>query len=173
MEAKIQIHELNGSFFSNSNLALALAQKSDFGERDKDGISYSLYEVIYLIEQNKAELIIKTKKLGFSETISKYLKKDKTLLDKYLVFKDLRKKGHVIKAGLKFGVDFRCYAKSESPKRNHAKYLVYILDEKEKLGIREFTSKSRVAHSTGKILLVAIIDSERDITYLEVNWKKR
>ena len=172
MEDKISIYELNNSFFSNSNLAIALNQKSSFGELINGKVIYSLYEALYLVDLKKAILISNKKTLVFSEIIRKYAKKQREIAHKYLVFKDLRNKGYILKAGLKFGVDFRCYEKGEKPKIEHAKYLVNITNEKSKLDIKDFCSKVRVANSTNKILLMAIVDSEEDITYFEVNWKK-
>lgn len=172
MEQKVTIHEIHGNFYSNSNLAVALHNKSFFGEIKDSRIVYNLYEALYLVETKKAAVIASNKTLSLSEIIKKYAKKDKNILQKYLVFKDLRNKGHILKAGLKFGVDFRCYEKGERPSREHAKYLVYIINEKKKLDIKDFCSKARIAHSTNKILLIAIVDSEEDITYFEVNWKR-
>jgi tRNA-intron endonuclease len=36
----------------------------------------------------------------------------------------------------------------------------------------EFSAKNRVAHSTRKNLLLAILDQEGDIIYYEVKWMK-
>ncbi|MBM3247303.1 tRNA-intron lyase [Candidatus Pacearchaeota archaeon] len=172
MAQKIVINESNSEFSSNTNLARASLEKSALGEPKGSAVIYSIYEMLYLLETGKAELISKNRKMGFEELIKIQSRKNKELKTKYLVYKDLRNKGHVLKAGLKFGADFRVYNKGEKPSKNHAKYLVHIVEEKNKMNLQEFCSKARVAHSTGKLLLLAIVDSEKDITYFEINWKK-
>ena len=172
MDNRLTIQEINNEFSSNSELARALFQKSSLGEKKESKIVYSIYEVLYLIQIKKAELIKQSKNISFDELLKRYNKKDKRIEQKYKVFKDLKQKGYTLKAGLKFGVDFRCYEKGQKPGVNHAKYLVGIIEEKNKINPEDFCSKARIAHSTAKTLLLAIIDSEDDITYFEVNWKK-
>ena len=69
---------------------------------------------------------------------------------------------------MKFGAEFRIYEKNKP----HATYLTLITTSKQKLNIKEFIAQNRVAHSTAKKLLIAIVDSQQDITYYEVNWAK-
>jgi tRNA-intron endonuclease len=89
-----------------------------------------------------------------------------------LVFKDLRQKGYVVKTALKFGAEFRIYEKGSKPGNKHAKWIVFAEHESKKLSWHEFSAKNRVAHSTKKNLLLAIVDEEADITYYEVKWLK-
>jgi len=96
---------------------------------------------------------------------------DKRLEIKYPVFKDLRKRGYVVKTALKFGGDFRVYEKSLKSKK-HAKWIVFVDYESKRITWHEFSAKNRVAHSTNKKLLLAIVDEEGDITYYEVRWLK-
>jgi len=138
---------------STSQQAFTLFEKSGLGEKKEGKIIYSVYEAVYLIEKKKAIGKIKLKK---------------SQENTYLVFKDLRKKGYIPKAGLKFGADFRVYVKSEK----HARYLLHIAEEKDKASFKELLTKTRISHSTAKKLLIAIIDSQKDITYLEMDWMK-
>jgi tRNA-intron endonuclease len=172
MTEKTIIYEDESEFYSNTNLARALLQKSKLGEEKESRVIYSFYEVLYLLDIKKAELFKGLRSISFNQLLKNHSRKDKNLKMKYLVFKDLKNKGYILKAGLKFGADFRCYEKGQSPGKNHAKYLLYIVEEKDKIKLEEFCSKARVSHSTGKSLLMAVIDSEKDITYFEVNWKK-
>jgi len=152
---------------SNREEAIALASKSNIGEIKNGKVIYSILEVLYLLDKNKAELIEKNKALKFNE----FMKQNKKLHTIYEVFKDLRDKGHVIKEGMKFGADFRVYEKGDKPGKNHAKYLLHILPSSKKLSPKDFAAKARVAHSTNKILLMALVDSEGDVSYYEINWK--
>ena len=161
------IYQTGNSFQSNSSEAIALSSKSSLGEIKQGKVIYSIYEVLYLIDEKKAELIRGQSKVKFEPLLKKA---DESV---YAVFKDLRDKGNILKEGLKFGADFRVYEKGERPGKNHAKYLLYIVDSSKKLELKDFAAKARIAHSTNKILLLAAVDSERDMSYYEVKWKSK
>ena len=86
----------------------------------------------------------------------------------YGVFNDLRKKGYIVKTGLKFGEEFRVYEKNNL----HAKWIVYPIKQSENIKWKEFIAKNRIAHSIAKKLLIAIVDSEENIIYYEISWIK-
>ncbi len=54
----------------------------------------------------------------------------------------------------------------------HAKWIVFPISSNEKIHPKELISKSRITHSTGKKLLLAIVDSEEDISFYEIDWVK-
>jgi tRNA-intron endonuclease len=80
----------------------------------------------------------------------------------------MRSKGYILKSGLKFGCDFRVYEK----KKDHAKWLLFVTKDSAKLQWKTFSGMARVANSTKKNVLVAIVDSENSPTYFEIAWKK-
>jgi tRNA-intron endonuclease len=161
------IYKTGLSFHSNASEALNLASKSFFGETNAGKVTYSIYEALYLLESKKARALdSKGKEVKFSELVKK------ADSNAYHVFRDLRDKGNILKEGLKFGADFRVYEKGSHPGKAHAKYLLYIVSGK-KINILDFAAKARIAHSTNKILLLAIVDSEGDASYYDVSWKSQ
>jgi tRNA-intron endonuclease, archaea type len=169
---KIQAHITGKTISSNSKEAYTLTKKSHFGEHVGEKIIYLPEEAFYLLEKNKLEFRQKDKLLSKQEARLKIQKLDKKFSLKYPVFKDLRKKGYTLKTGLKFGSDFRVYDKGKAPKQVHAKWLVFIEHESNKISWQEFSAKNRVANSTKKKLLLAIVDNEEKTTYYEVGWIK-
>jgi len=168
----IQAHLSKHSISSNSQKAFSLQKKSSFGERVGDKIQYSLSEVLYLLDNGKLKVFQGKNKLSKKDLLKKLQRLDKKIELKYAVFKDLRKKGYIPKTALKFGADFRVYEKGSSPGKTHAKWLVFIENESKKLSLHEFSAKNRVAHSTKKNLLLAVIDEEGKTTYYEIKWLK-
>ena len=73
---------------------------------------------------------------------------------------------------MKFGADFRVYDKGKRQGNAHAKWIVFVDSETNKLTWHEFSAKNRVAHSTKKSLLLAIVDEEGSVSYYEINWIK-
>ena len=161
------IYQTGSSFHSNSSEAIALSSKSSIGEIKQGKVIYSIYEVLYLIDEKKAELIKGKNPVKFEQLLKK------AEANIYVVFKDLRDKGNILKEGLKFGADFRVYEKGEKPGKAHAKYLLYVTNSSKKLELKDFAAKARIAHSTNKILLLAAVDSERDVSYYEIKWKSQ
>ena len=169
---KIQAHITGQIISSNSQEAYSLNKKSNFGEKVEDKIQYSVSETLYLVEKQKMDLLSGNKKIAKKEILNKLRKIDKKIQLKYPVYKDMRDKGYLLKTALKFGADFRVYDKCAKPGKKHAKWILFIEHESKRLALHEFAAKNRVAHSTKKNLLFAIIDEENKITYYEIKWIK-
>ncbi|MEX2017293.1 MAG: tRNA-intron lyase [Candidatus Pacearchaeota archaeon] len=167
---KIQAHFSGKTISSNSSDAFALCSKSHIGESIGEKVLYSFTEALYLLDTGRTDVWQKNKKFSFRSLMDKIRKIDKKIDIKYTVFKDLRQKGYVVKTALKFGAEFRVYDKGKTPNQVHAKWIVFTGSESEKLTWHEFAAKNRVAHSTKKNLLLAIVDDENDIIYYEVKW---
>ncbi|MEM4680721.1 MAG: tRNA-intron lyase [Nanopusillaceae archaeon] len=133
----------------------------------KDGIfigtSLPFLEILYLSEKGKIEIFdCYGKKINFEKII-----KEKNLEKIYFVYKDLRDKKYFVGTGLKFGGNLRVY---ENPTDEHSKWICFPVRINEDFSLYDFLAKNRVAHSTRKKLLVAVID--KNIKYLEIEWKR-
>jgi len=169
---KIDAHLIGQVISSNTSEAHFLNRNNSFGEKVNDKIHYSIPEALFLVEKNKMEIFSKNKKILEKDLLTKFIRMDKRIQIKYPVFKNLREKGYIVKTALKFGADFRVYGKGKKIGKEHAKWIVFIDHESNKINWHEFSAKNRVAHSTKKNLLLAIVDEENSITYYEVKWIK-
>lgn len=169
---KIKAHIIGEIISTNDSDAHSLYQKSVFGQSKSGKIQYMLSETLYLVEKNKLEVFQKNKLLDFKDLLNKLKRIDKKIHLKYPVYKDLREKGYIPKTALKFGADFRVYEKGRRPGNEHAKWVVFCEHESKTQKWNEFAAKNRVAHSTKKKLLLAILDEEGDVSYYEVGWVK-
>ena len=153
--------------------AAALYERSRFGTLlGKGNLNLSNLEALYLVAQEKIIVKKGKKKLDFSTLLTRFQKDDPRLWLHYCVFKDLRDSGYIVKTAVKFGADFRVYEKGVKPGEDHAKWIVFAVKEEEILTWQDFSAKNRVANSTRKKLLVAVLDAENDVTYYEVKWLK-
>ncbi len=146
------------------------AETRKIGELKEGKVIYTSFEALYLQETKKVEIFnLKDNKiLKEIEVIKFFTKKDKDFMIKYLVYKHLKNKGYIVKIGLKFGEEFRVYTKQDK----HARWIVYPIKSTDKIEPKELISKSRISHGAGKKLLLAIVDSEEDITFYEIDWIK-
>jgi len=169
---KIKAYLSGQIIFSNDTEAFSLLDKSSFGEEVNGKVQYSLSEALYLVEKNKIEVFSQNKLIEKKELMKKLQKIDKRINIKFPVFRDLRDKGYIVKSALKFGADFRVYDKGQKIGKHHSRWIVFVDHETSKTTWNEFSARNRVAHSTKKKLLLAIVDEEGDVTYYEVDWLK-
>jgi len=160
------------SIVSASKSAVDLYSQSLFGEYINKRIHYSFVEALYLVEKGKIEVYSKSKKLKFNDLMDKCKNIDKKINTKFMVYRDLRNRGYLLKTALKFGADFRVYDKGVRPGKEHAKWILYPVSESSEFTWHDFSAKNRVAHSTKKNLLVAVVDNEGSITYYEIAWTR-
>jgi tRNA-intron endonuclease, archaea type len=150
--------------------AIILNEKNHYGKMHQDELQLSLLEAVLLQEKEKIKLFNNGKQMSLEDMIG--LIRDKGLFNKYLVFRDLRNRGYIVKTGFKYGSEFRLYERGKSPGDGHSDYLIKVLTENQQISISDFSSYVRVAHGVKKKLLMAVVDDEKDITYYNVEWTK-
>lgn len=143
-----------------------------FGELTGDRANYSLLEGLYLLEKEKLTVTKGKKTLTAEQLFDHALEIEPTFRIRYIVYKDLRNRGYIVKTALKFGADFRVYDRGIKPGEDHAKWIIFPVHENASFTWHEFSAKNRVAHSTRKKLLLAIVDEEGDVTYYECAWTR-
>jgi tRNA-intron endonuclease len=172
------MQKINARFLENSILTEAtdeareLFNKNRFGTLKGSNVTLSLFEGLYLLEKERLVVRSGNKELSSEDLTKKARKTTKDFSTKYIVFKDLRDRGYIVKTALKFGAEFRVYDKGIVPGQDHAKWIVYPVHESGHLTWHDFSAKNRVAHSTKKKLLIGIVDDENDVTYYEIAWKR-
>lgn len=159
-------------FTENSNEARDLYNKSRYGAILDDGkVQLSLIETYYLLDKNRLDLVDGRNKHVDKESFFKKAQRlEANFRVRYAVFKDMRDRGYIIKTALKFGADFRVYDRGVKPGEDHARWVVYPVNETADLTWYEFAAKNRVAHSTRKKLLIGVVDDEGDVSYWESRW---
>ena len=157
---------------SSSIEAFSLYEKSRFGEKREGKIEYSPIETLFLVSEKKISISSEKKALKEEELIKKLKKFDKKIETKLVAYRDLRKKGYILKTALKYGADFRVYERGIRPGEEHARWILFVTKETDPLSWHDFAAKNRIAHSTKKNLLIAIVDEEGDVSFYEVSWRK-
>ncbi|MFQ6051750.1 MAG: tRNA-intron lyase [Candidatus Hydrothermarchaeota archaeon] len=141
-------------------------EKRNFGKILEDGnLELSLIEGLFLLENEKIEIIAGREKINFLRLIELASREDTSIKIKYQVYKDLRERGYIVKTGYKFGSHFRVYERGADPTKEHSKYLVHVLSEGEILPLHDFSRAVRLSHGVRKFLILAVVDDEGDISY--------
>jgi len=134
--------------------AMDLFEKEFYGKPVNDGLQISLIEGLYLQEKNIINIkTVKDKKISKSSLMQIAIKIQPDLKDYFFVFKNLKKRGLIVKTGFKFGTHFRAYTKS--PDQTHAEFLVHVLSKDFKSIWSEMSRAVRLAHSVNKEIIFA------------------
>ncbi|MBU0635416.1 tRNA-intron lyase [Candidatus Micrarchaeota archaeon] len=88
---------------------------------------------------------------------------------KFVVFKELREKGFVVKTGFKFGFDFRVYPRGKRPGEAHSQWVIEVKNQEEKMKMPELSRFVRMAQTLHTKALLAIVDAENEINYYELS----
>ena len=139
-----------------------------FGESEKDTLILNSFETLYLLYNNKLELKKINKNIVFDELIQKYIQKNDDILTRFLLYRDLRTKGYVVKDGFGFGSDFRVYEKGTYGQKD-AKFLIFAFNEGTQQKIGKLYKNIHEITQMGKEPIIAVIERRGEIIYYKVN----
>lgn len=160
--------DYKGGLFILNHRDFQSLNSKNYGKKEGKIYTLDIYEAVYLCEKNKLKIIKNKKEFCFDEISS--MKKFNFI--NYIIYKDLKFKGYNVKSGIKYGSTFRVYNKGVKEEKEHSLWLVEPIKDNELLKMKDMAGKNRIAHSTNKNILFAIVDSENSVTYIETNWKK-
>ena len=177
METEKETQTPEGSLLENKvvvNKGFDELEQRSYGKRIEDRLELALVEAAYLLEKKKLVIKKGKTKMTFKAFLDHSLKLDKRFHERYIVYRDLRGRGLVVKTGFKFGCDFRVYQRGVLVKRGpkapteHTRWIVYCVPEDYTCSFQELSRAVRLAHSIRATMLWAIVDNEDDITFYEI-----
>jgi tRNA-intron endonuclease len=139
-----------------------------FGESEKDTLVLDSFETLYLLYNNKLELKKVNKDIVFDELIQKYIQKHDDILTRFLLYRDLRTKGYVVKDGFGFGSDFRVYERGSFGLKD-AKFLIFAFNEGTQQKIGKLYKNIGEITKMGKEPIIAVIERRGEIIYYKIN----
>ncbi len=155
----------------NNDYARDLYINKGYGVMVNNNIELSLIEALYLLKKGIIEIYDYRNNIVDEKKILKIGKRNiSNFWIKFIVYSDLRDRGYVVKTAFKFGADFRVYEKGKKVGEEHSKWIVFTSYEHDKVTWQDIAAKNRVAHSTRKRLLLAVVDDESNVTYYELKW---
>ncbi|MBS7647802.1 MAG: tRNA-intron lyase [Candidatus Bathyarchaeia archaeon] len=140
-----------------------------YGIDEDNGLILNFCEVLHLMDRGLLE--VKNDKgeiVGFQEFLRFSEKIDQNVWAKYMVYRDLRTRGYVVREGFGMSVDFRVYDRGDYGK-DTAKYLVLTIQEGKPITLGELTQIVRRCQSLKKELIVAVMSRRGEIVYYSVS----
>ena len=145
-----------------------LFNKSHFGITvTGNNLQLSLLEGVFLIDEEKIRIFKKKREVNFQEIIQKAVYEIPHFEIKYLIFKDLRKRGLFVKQCE--GKSFFDFSLSKKICGIEKICLVCAFSERDTIPIKDIVNFTNISEGKDALLWFAIVDEEGDLTYYEVS----
>jgi tRNA-intron endonuclease len=146
----------------------ALSQRG-YGTAENDAFTLAFHEALYLLDKEMLEVRDeKGEAVDFQSLLRCYEKADENAWVNYLVYRDLRSRGYVVREGFGAGIDFRIYERGAYGK-DTASYLIMSTQEGKPVPVEVLTSALQQCQSLKKELILAVMNRRGEIVYYSVS----
>jgi len=152
---------------SDNDMIHELDQKG-FGEIEKEKLFLKQFETLYLLYTKRLILKKNKKQIDFNSFMGICQKTDFDILTKFLIYRDLRNRGYVVKDGFGFGSDFRVYERGHYGEKG-AKFLIFGLNEGQQEKMGNLQKKIEQITQMGKEPIIAVIERRGEVIYYKIN----
>jgi len=157
---------------TTGNNAITLYNKGYYGFPNEKGVKLNGFETLHLLELDRIVVEDNGNRLT-SQQISKYFsKKIDNFMIRYQVYKDLRNRGYIVNLGVGSSFFFRLYERAATPNKDGAKYYVIPLKEGGFIPLTDMRELIQISKESKKILVVGMLDTVGDVSYLKVSETK-
>jgi tRNA-intron endonuclease len=139
-----------------------------YGTLEEKVFTLAFFEALYL--QDKGMLEVKdqnSEKVDFQKTLHCYEAQNQNAWVNYLVYRDLRSRGYVVREGFGGGIDFRIYDRGAYGK-DIAPYLILVTQEGKPLPINDLANALQQCQSQKKELILAVMNRRGEIVHYSV-----
>jgi tRNA-intron endonuclease, archaea type len=149
----------------------AVLETKGFGTKEDGKFYLRDYEVLYLLFTRKLKLTVEGKQISFEKYVDFASKRDKDSWARFLIFRDLRTRGYVVREGFGFPIDFRIYERGDYGAKA-AKYIVFGLNEGKTMSMMELKRNIDQMSTMGKEAVVAVVERRGEVIYYKVGkWR--
>ena len=159
--------------------AVSLYEESGYGkpqpEDRPERLELDLVEAAFLLERKKIRVFVKEngkkRRLSFKELMEIGCERVNQFHPQFVVYRDLRNRGYLVKTGYIFGCHFRVYDRGVKLKRGpkqpfeHTKWVVHAVTEEAAFSLPEMSRAVRLAHNIRATFVWAVVDRENKVTY--------
>lgn len=140
-----------------------------YGTLENKVFTLTFYESLYLLDKGMLEIKAeKGKAADFQSLLHCYEAQNQNAWVNYLVYRDLRSRGYVVREGFGGGIDFRIYERGAYGK-DTAPYLVLSTQEGKPLPVNGLAGALQQCQSQKKELTLAVMNRRGEIVYYSVS----
>jgi len=154
-------------YISDKSMIHELEEKG-YGEIEKEKLLLKQFETLYLLYAKRLILKKGKKQIVFNSFMSLCQKTDPEILTKFLIYRDLRNRGYVVKDGFGFGSDFRVYERGHFGEKG-AKFLIFGFNEGQQEKMGNLQKKIEEITQMGKEPIIAVIERRGEVIYYKIN----
>jgi tRNA-intron endonuclease len=140
-----------------------------YGTLEKKVFTLTFYEALYLLDKGMLEIKgERASVVDFQFLLHCYEAQNENAWVNYLVYRDMRSRGYVVREGFGGGIDFRIYERGAYGK-DTAPYLVLSTQEGKPLPINYLSDALKQCQSQKKELTLAVMNRRGEIVYYSVS----
>jgi tRNA-intron endonuclease, archaea type len=139
-----------------------------YGTVENKVFKLSFYEALYLVDRGMLEVKDENgETVDFQTLLRRYEVQNDNAWVNYLVYRDLRSRGYVVREGFGGGVDFRIYERGSYGK-DTAPYLIMITQEGKPLPVNDLADALTKCTSQKKELILAVTNRRGEVVHYSV-----
>jgi len=170
-ELKIRASLIEDNVLVSSQEDIEGLSSRGYGVSENGKLMLAFYESLFLL--SRGILVIENKKTGKEVTFPDLLKrfqlvKNENAWVKYLIYRDLRSRGYVVREGFGLGIDFRVYERGEYGKEI-AKYLIFGIQEGQPVSVEDLARALSYVQSLKKKLVLAVINRRGEVVHYSLS----
>ncbi len=137
-----------------------------YGTPQDGNVLLNYCEALYLMDKGIIEVKDEETEslVSFQQLLSRARTVDGDAWVRYLLYRDLRSRGYVVREGFGLGIDFRVYKKGEYGKST-ADYLVLGIKEGQPVAIEDLARILSRAQGLKKMLVLSVLNRRGEIVY--------
>jgi len=140
-----------------------------YGVKESDRLILAPYEVLYLLSKEVVEVIGPSSEiLEFKDVLDLFKSRDENLWVRYLMYRDLRSRGYVVREGFGLGIDFRVYERGTYGEKP-ATYLIYGIQEGKPVSIGDLSKTLAYTQNLKKKLILAVLSRRGEVVYYSLS----
>src|SRR3990172_173374 len=140
-----------------------------YGTLENKVFTLTFYEALYLLDKDMLEIKDqKGKAVDFQGLLHCYEAQNENAWVNYLVYRDLRSRGYVVREGFGGGIDFRIYERGAYGK-DTAPYLVLSTQEGKPVPVQDLVNAMQQCQSHKKKLIFAVMNRRGEAVHYSVS----
>ncbi len=140
-----------------------------YGTSENKVFKLTFYEALYLLDKGMLEIIDqKAKAIDFQGLLHCYEAQNDNAWVNYLVYRDLRSRGYVVREGFGGGIDFRIYERGTYGK-DTAPFLIMVTQEGKPLPVNDLAEALTKCNSQKKELILAVTNRRGEVVHYSVS----
>jgi tRNA-intron endonuclease len=141
-----------------------------YGTQENEELVLKVHEALFLLGKKVVE--IKYEKTGDLIDFQNLLQISQSMQENtwvnYLIYRDLRSRGYVVREGFGLGTDFRVYERGEYGEKT-ARYLVFGINEGNPVTLKRLARALKYVQSLKKKLVLAVANRRGEVVYYSLS----